>query len=86
MKSEATKKHKAIKCDVGKTTTKGISNVRKYLLLIYALSECNTNSAANEQGKLSVLKHLEKSCTGGGPCNGELIAADTDLLIMLMYV
>ena len=68
MNSEATKKHKAIKCDVGKTATKGISNVRKYLLLIYALSECNTNSAANEQGKLSVLRHLEKSCTGGGPC------------------
>ena len=68
MNSEATKKHKAIKCDVGKTATKGISNVRKYLLLIYALSEGNTNSAANEQGKLSVLKHLEKSCTGGGPC------------------
>ena len=37
-----------------------IKNVRKYLILVHAFSECNTTSAAYEQGKLVVLKLLEK--------------------------
>ena len=57
--SEATKNHKAIKCDIGNTSER-IDDVRKYLILVHAFGECNTTSATYEQGKLSVLKLLEK--------------------------
>ena len=57
--SEATKKHKAIKYDVDNIAER-INNVRKYLILVYALDECNTTSAAYKQDKLSVVKLLEK--------------------------
>ena len=57
--SEVTKDHKAIKCDIG-NTAECISDVRKYLILVHAFSECSTTSAAYEQGKLSVVKILQK--------------------------
>ena len=57
--SEATKKHKTIKYDIGNTAER-INDVRKYLILVHAFGECNTTSAASEQDKLSVLKLLEK--------------------------
>ena len=57
--SEATKNHKAIKCDIDNTAER-INDVRKYLILAHAFGECNTTSAAYEQGKLSVVKILEK--------------------------
>ena len=41
MNSEATKKHKAIKCHIGNTAER-ISGVGKYLNLIYVFGECNT--------------------------------------------
>ena len=59
MNSEATKKQKAIKCDSSNTAER-ISDVWKYLILVHAFGEYNTTSAAHEQGKLSVLKYLEK--------------------------
>ena len=59
MNSEATKKHKAVKCDIG-NTAESISDVRKCSILVHAFGECNTTSAAYEQGNLSVLKLLEK--------------------------
>ena len=49
--SEATKKYKAIKCDIVNTAER-ISNV------VHAFGECNTTSAAYEQDKLSVLELL----------------------------
>ena len=57
--SEATKNHKVIKCDIG-NTAECINGVRKYLILVHAFGKCNTTSAAYEQGKLSVVKLLEK--------------------------
>ena len=59
MNYEATKKHKAIKCDIG-NAPEHMSDVRKYLILVHAFGECKTISAAYGQGKLSVLKLLEK--------------------------
>ena len=59
MNSEATKKHKAVKCNIG-NTAESISDVRKCSILVHAFGECNTTSAAYEQGNLSVLKLLEK--------------------------
>ena len=59
MNYEAAKKHKAIKCDIG-NAPEHMSNVRKYLILIHTFGECKTISAAYGQGKLSVLKLLEK--------------------------
>ena len=53
--SWATKNLKAIKCDVG-ITAERINDVRKYLILVHAFGECNTTSAAYEQGKRLVLK------------------------------
>ena len=57
--SEATKSHKAIKCDIGNTAER-INDVRKYLILVRAFGECSTTSAAYEQGKLPIVKRLEK--------------------------
>ena len=48
-----------IKCDIGITADR-IKEARKYLILVHAFAECNTTSAAYEQGKLSALKHSEK--------------------------
>ena len=45
--SEATKKQKAIKCDIGNAAER-INDVRKYLILVHAFNECNTTSAAYE--------------------------------------
>ena len=57
--SEATQNHKAIKCDIG-NTAECINSVRKYFIFVHAFGKCNTTSAAYEQGKLSVVKLLEK--------------------------
>ena len=59
MNFEATKKQKAIKCDSSNTAER-ISDVWKHLILVHAFGEYNTTSAAHQQGKLSVLKYLEK--------------------------
>ena len=47
MNYEPTKNHKVIKCDIGNTAER-VSNVKKYLILVQAFSECNTTSAAHE--------------------------------------
>ena len=57
--SKATKKQKAIKCDIGNTGER-ISDAREYLILVYAFGEYITTSAAYKQGKLPILKLLEK--------------------------
>ena len=54
---EGRKKLKGIKCDIGNTVER-ISDVRKYLILVHAF-------AAYRQGKLSVLKLLEKFKAAG---------------------
>ena len=59
MKTEVTKKHKAIERDIG-VIAECIGNVKKYLTFVYAFSRCNTTSAIYGQGKLSILKLLEK--------------------------
>ena len=41
-------------------TTDCIGNVRKYLMLVHALSGCNTTSTVYQQGKMPILKLLEK--------------------------
>ena len=45
--SEATKNHKAIKCDIGNTVER-ISDVRKYLVLAHAFDGRSTTSAAHD--------------------------------------
>ena len=45
--SEATKNHKAIKCDIGNTVER-ISDVRKYLVLVHAFDGRSTTSAAHD--------------------------------------
>ena len=60
MRSEATKKHKAIERDIGEIA-ECIGNVRKYLTFVHLFSGFDTNSAGYGQGKLSILKLLEKS-------------------------
>ena len=41
--------------------TERIGGVRKYLILVHDFFECDTTSAVHGQGKLSILKLLEKS-------------------------
>ena len=60
MKTEATKKHKAIESDIG-VIAECISDVRKYLTFVHAFGGCDTTSLVYGQGKLSILKLLEKS-------------------------
>ena len=55
MNAEVTKKHKAIKFNIGNTAER-INGVRTYLILVHAFSECNTTSAAYEQVNPLVLK------------------------------
>ena len=62
MKTEVTKKHKAIERDIG-VIAECIGNVKKYLTFVYAFSGCDTTSVVYGQGKLSILKLLEKSKT-----------------------
>ena len=60
MKTEATKKHKAIERDIG-IIAECIGDVRKYLTFIHAFGGCDITSEIYGQGKLSILKLLEKS-------------------------
>ena len=53
------KEDKAVKCDICNTAER-ISDIRKYLILVYTFAECNKTPRACEQGKLLVLKLLEK--------------------------
>ena len=55
MKSEATKRHKAIERDISNITD-CTDVVRKYLTLVHAFSGCDTTSAVNGKVKLSILK------------------------------
>ena len=59
-KSDTAAKHEVIKRDFS-NTAKCIGNVRKYLMLVHAFSECDTTSDVYEQGRLSILKLLKKS-------------------------
>ena len=60
MKTEVTKKHKAIERDI-RVTVECIGDVRKYLTFVHAFGGCDTTSADYGQGKLSILQFLEKS-------------------------
>ena len=60
MRTEATKKHKAIERDIG-VISECIGDARKYLTFVHAFGGCNTTSAVYAQGKLFRLKLLEKS-------------------------
>ena len=60
MKTEATKKHKAIERDIG-VIAECIGHVRKYLTFIHVFGGCDTTSAVYGQSKLLTLKLLEKS-------------------------
>ena len=53
-KPEAARKHKEI--DI----TDCIGDIRKYLTLVHAFSGCDTTSSVYAQGKLPILKLLEK--------------------------
>ena len=59
MKTEATKKHKAVERDIG-VISECVGDVRKYLTFIHAFGGCDTTSEVYGQGKLSILKLLEK--------------------------
>ena len=59
MKTEATKNHKAIECDIG-VIAACIGHVEKYLTFAHAFGGCDTTSAVYGQVKLSILKLLEK--------------------------
>ena len=58
MKTEATKNHKAIECDIG-VIAACIGDVGKYLTFVHAFGGCDTTSAVYGQVKLSILKLLE---------------------------
>ena len=51
MRTEATKKPKAIECDTG-VIAECIGDVRKYLTFVHAFGGCDTTSAVYGQGKL----------------------------------
>ena len=59
MKSEATKKHKAIESDIANILD-CFGDVKKYLTLVHYFSGCDTTSAVYGQGKLQILKLFEK--------------------------
>ena len=59
MKSEATKEHGATERDVGKIS-ECLGEISKYLTFIHAFGGCDTTSAVFGQGKLSILRLLEK--------------------------
>ena len=51
MRTEVTKKPKAIECDTG-VIAECIGDVRKYLTFVHAFGGCDTTSAVYGQGKL----------------------------------
>ena len=59
-RTETTKNYKAIECGIG-VIAEYLGNVRKYLTFVHAFGRSNTTSAVYGQGKLSILKLLEKS-------------------------
>ena len=60
MRTEATKKHKAVERDIG-VIAECIGDVGKYLTFVHAFGGCDTTSAVYGQGKLWISKLLEKS-------------------------
>ena len=60
MKTEATKKHKAIERDIG-VIGECIGDVGKYPTFINVFGGCDTTSSVYGPSKLSILKLLEKS-------------------------
>ena len=65
IKPEATKKLKVIERDIG-SIAECIGDVRKYLALVHAFCGWDTTSAVQAQGKLSILRTLEKSKAARG--------------------
>ena len=92
MKCEATRKSKESIRDVGKMA-ESLGDIRKYITLIHAFGGCDTTSATFSQGKLSILKLIERSkvareladvflTQSGTP---EVIAAAGQKLFVILY-
>ena len=68
MKSEATRKYSETVRNI-RQMAESLGEVRKYITLIHAFSGCDTTSALFGQGKISILRLLQKSAAARDAAN-----------------